>query len=189
MSSISNGHPTLKSWCWATLLFDAIFYFVLHTASSVSRRFRMLSIRKILHNNQICLLQSMSSAIKRIRMLSTRKILFNNQICLLQSVSSESRCFRMLSIRKTLFRIQIFLLRSFSYFERFLTADQPFPVDNYCDPRAFGIHSPLRHLESQPPFDLFWRLSITASSRQNVSENVAKLSDLFEISILPHRTS
>ena len=145
----------------------------------------------------------MSSASKRIRMLNTRKILFNNQICLLQSVPSESRCFRILSIRKTLFCIHILLLRSFSHFERFLTADQPLLLDNYCKASAPQNHSPLRHLEfrvSQTPCDLFWRLSLCASVNQTLSETVAKYSKVaptqagptkspLEFSSLPHRTS
>ena len=112
MSSISNGHPTLKSWCWTTLLFDAISYFAPHAASSVSSRFRILIIRKILHSNQICLSQSVSSVSKRIRMLSTQKILFNNQIFLLQSVPSESRQIRVLITRKTLCSNCVYLLQS-----------------------------------------------------------------------------
>ena len=39
------------------------------------------------------------------------------------------------------------LLRSFLHFDRFLTANQPLLLDNYCKACAPQNHSPLRHLE------------------------------------------
>ena len=81
MPSINDGHPTLKSWCWAINSFLAVYLFVLHTVPSVSRQCRMLYIWKTLHSSQIYLLQSMSSASRQFHMLSTRKTLHNNQFC------------------------------------------------------------------------------------------------------------
>ena len=158
MSSNNNRHPTAKSLCWTMFLFIATSLFVLHMTSSVSRMFRVLSIRKTLHSSQIYLLQSMSSVRRKNCMMSIRKTLHSNQIYLRQSMPPVSRCFRMLSIRKTLFRIQICLPRSFSHLESFLTSDQPF---HYCNSSTFWIHSPLcPYLESQTPCDIFGDLTI-----------------------------
>ena len=60
-------------------------------------------------------------------MLSIRKTLHSNQIYLLQSMPYAEHTENSVLYPE-------FLLRSFSHFESFLSADQPFLVDNYCDP-------------------------------------------------------
>ena len=87
---------------------------------------KLCSVSRFVCCGQIYLLQSMSSVSRRFRMLSIRKTLHSNQIYLLQSMSYAEHTENSVPYPD-------FLLRSFSHFESFLTADQPFLVDNYCD--------------------------------------------------------
>ena len=79
----------------------------------------------------------------------------------------------MLSIQKTLCRIQFFLLRSFSHFERFLTTDQPFLVDNYLN--LHWARLPSQEAAAHPAI-FFGDVHLLLSLKQNVSEIIAKLS-------------
>ena len=88
--NVNNDHPTLKSWCWATLSFvhaNVFHWSQLQSASSVSGQFRVLNIPKTYHSNQIYLLQMTSSVSRQFCMLSIRKTLHGNQIYLLQLAS------------------------------------------------------------------------------------------------------
>ena len=139
--------------------------------SSVSRRFRTLSIRKMLHSSQIYLLRSMSSVSRRFCMLSIRKTLHSNQIYLLQSMPYAEHTENSVPY-PGFFCVVSHISKAFwppiSLFWLTITAI----------PECFLIHFPLRHLESQTPCDLFWRLSPSASFKRKSSKTVAKLSEL-----------
>ena len=141
MPSINNGHLTLKSWCWATFLFVVVI-FVCPANGAVCQQIilyakhmyaKLCTAVRCICCNQ-CLLWADNFVCWAHEKLCTRISLF---CCSRFSLIADDSiwywaCGKLCSV-SSFFAVQ------FLAFRMFLTADQPFIFDNYCNFSMFLI--------------------------------------------------